>query len=313
MILGSHLSIAGGPHRAVERAEALGFDALAMFVRNQVQWQAPPLRESAVEQFRCARARAGLKVVVAHASYLLNLAGSLEIRAKSIDALAEDLHRCQRLGVEYLVFHPGSNADVRRGLDLIAAGIGRALEQSGAETVRLLVETTAGQGDTLGRSFEQVAELLDLASRPEQTGVCLDTAHIFAAGYDLRTPSAWKKTFAEFCSSGLLERLCAIHCNDSQKPLGSHVDRHAHIGQGEIGRRGFRQLLREKALREIPLILETPKGTDDAGRDFDAVNAEVLRELAKPPRSKPRKQAAKRGTRRAKPSTAATRKRRDTT
>jgi len=202
MILGSHLSISGGLHEALKRADALGFNALAMFLRNQVQWHASRLAEKAVEQFRATRAETGVVRVVAHASYLINLSGSQEVRDKSIAAMIEDFSRCQRLGVEYLVVHPGSHPDVRDGVRLIVEALRQILEAcpeaagSGGDA-KLLLETTAGQGDSLGRDFEQIAAMLDGVGSG-RCGVCLDTAHIFAAGYDIRTPKTYAETMKKF-------------------------------------------------------------------------------------------------------------------
>ncbi len=281
MILGSHLSIAGGLHKAIEAAADYGFQAVALFLRNQRQWQAPPLSDQAARTFKKVRRRLGIGPVVAHGSYLLNLAGNEPVREKSIAALADDLRRAGRLGVEYLVIHPGSNADLQAGIERIVAGLDAAMKGLRHRHPTVLLETTAGQGNCIGHRFEHIAAMLQGVRRADRYGVCLDTAHAWAAGYDLGSARAVRKTLDAFDDVIGLSQLEAIHCNDSLKPLGSRVDRHAHIGQGEIGLAGFRALLRDPRLADVPFILETPKGTRDSdGADWDAINAAALRRLA---------------------------------
>ncbi len=280
MILGSHISIADGLGRAVEKAAALGFDAMALFVRNQLQWAVPPLGEDAVSAFRRARRRCGISPVVAHGSYLVNLAGADDVRARSVAAVAADLARCGRLGIEYLVIHPGSHPDADEGIRRIAAGIDAAFADVRNRRVKLLLETTAGAGNTIGRTFEQLAAILAASRRGRRLGVCLDTCHAFAAGYDLRSPRAYEKTMNALDGAVGLGRLLALHVNDSKGPPGSRRDRHEHIGRGRIGRRGFRNVVNDPRLADVPLILETPKGTDEAtGRDRDELNRDMLRGL----------------------------------
>jgi deoxyribonuclease-4 len=281
MILGSHRSIAGGLANAVLTVHRLGLQAVGLFVRNQRQWAAPPLTEQAVKDFRNARRRLGIGPAVAHGSYLVNLAGSDEVREKSIAALSEDLERSGGLGIEYLVVHPGSHPDRAEGIARISAGIERAFAGTPRRRVKLLLENTAGQGHSIGQRFEELAEIRRRCSRRGRVGVCLDTAHAFAAGYDLRTPRACSETLARLDDVVGLEHLLAVHLNDSKKPLASHVDRHEHIGLGAIGQRGFAALMQDERLAELAGILETPKETHPDGRDWDVVNAELLRRLAK--------------------------------
>jgi len=281
MLLGAHLSIAGGPHKALERAGELGFETVAIFVRSPVQWGGPPLSAEAVARFRRTRRRLGMGPVIAHGSYLANLAGAAALRARSLRAMAEELDRCGRLGAEYYVFHPGSPGPAGReeGIARVAAGLDELIARCRRRRVKLLLETTAGAGHQLGGRFEDLAEILARLRRPGRFGVCLDTCHVFAAGYDLRTRRAWDGTLRRFDRLIGLERLRAVHLNDSKGPLGSGRDRHEHIGLGRIGRRGFAHLVNDRRLDGVPMILETPKGTTDAGRDWDLVNAEVLRSL----------------------------------
>lgn len=276
------MSIAGGLHRALEAAAGYGFDAVAMFLRNQQQWRAPELTDQAVRTFKRVRTQVGVGPVVAHGSYLLNLAGRDEVREKSIAALADDLRRAGRLGVEYVVIHPGSNPDVEAGIARIVDGLDRAMKGLQHKHPLLLLETTAGQGNCIGHRFEHLAAMLGGVRRPNRYGVCLDTCHVFAAGYDLRSARAVAATLDAFDQVVGLPRLRAVHCNDSKRPLGSRVDRHEHIGQGEIGRAGFRALVNEPRLSGMPLILETPKAERDAdGADWDRINAALLRRMAR--------------------------------
>ncbi|MBT3277855.1 MAG: deoxyribonuclease IV [Phycisphaerales bacterium] len=280
MQLGSHLSIAGGLENALIAAQSFGFTAVALFVRNQRQWAAKPLEDAQVETFLAARADAEIQVVVAHGSYLLNLASTKpESRRKSIDALADDLGRTSRLGIEYLVIHPGSNPDHAEGIAGIIAGIDEAIALADPSTM-LLLETTAGQGNCIGHRFEDLAEIRAGVAEPDRLGVCLDTAHIFAAGYDIRTAETYAETMAEFDRVVGIKHLKAIHCNDSLKDFATRVDRHAHIGEGKIGVEAFRQLVNDKRLATIPMILETPKAQTADGEDYDAINKRVLEGLA---------------------------------
>ena len=281
MLLGAHLSIAGGTHKALEAAAGYGFDTVAVFVRNQVRWKFGPLGERTVALFRRTRRRLGISPVVAHASYLVNLAGRDEVRRKSVAAMVEDLTRCGRLGIEYLVFHPGCNGDATAGIALVAEALNSIISACPQRRPKILLETTAGQGDSIGHTFEQLAEILSPLARPGRFGVCLDTCHVFAAGYDIRTPKAYRATMEHFDRVIGLDRLLAVHLNDSKRPLGARVDRHEHIARGRIGRKGFANIINDLRLANVPFILETPKGKTDDGRDWDDVNAEAIRRLAR--------------------------------
>jgi deoxyribonuclease IV len=284
MILGSHLSISGGLHKALIKAQGYGFKALAMFLRNQVQWRAKPLEDSAVEKFRQTRAETDIEYIVAHASYLVNLAGKPAVRDKSIPALAEDFSRAQRLGVEHLVFHPGSNPDFEAGQKMIADALNEIAElvppdPEAACGSRILLETTAGQGNCIGYRFEHIAAIMSGLAQPDRFGVCLDTCHILAAGYDIRTPETYAATMDEFDAIIGLDKLLAIHLNDSKKDFGTRVDRHEHIGKGFLGLGAFVNVVNDPRLADIPMIMETPKGSDDDGHDWDEINAQTVASL----------------------------------
>ncbi|MCL2701357.1 MAG: deoxyribonuclease IV [Phycisphaerae bacterium] len=281
MLLGSHLSIAGGHHHALERGRELGLECMAMFLRNQRAWRAAELKAAAIEKFHRARRETNVGPVVGHASYLINLAGSGELLAKSVAAVVDELTRCGQLGVEYYVLHPGTSADVAGGLAQIARLLTEIVAGSGDATTMVLLETTAGQGSNLGWSFEQLAAMLAAAKPAERFGVCLDTCHIFAAGYDVRTSDAYERTMAEFDRQIGLERLRAVHLNDSKRELGRRVDRHEHIGLGQIGAAGLANFINDPRLAALPFILETPKGPSPDGRDFDEINIATVRGLAK--------------------------------
>ncbi|KPK82985.1 MAG: hypothetical protein AMJ81_08645 [Phycisphaerae bacterium SM23_33] len=285
MLLGAHLSVAGGLHKAVERAAEYAFNTVAIFVRNQVQWRAAPLTAEAVGRFRRARRRLKIRPVIAHGSYLVNLAGRPAVREPSLAAVADELDRCARLGVQYYVFHPGSPGEDGReaGISRVADALNQLVAARGRRRVKVLLETTAGAGRQLGGTFEDLAEMLCRLERPRRFGVCLDTCHVFAAGYDIRTPAAYRRTMKHFDRSIGLDRLFVVHLNDSLKELGCHRDRHEHIGLGRIGLGGFANFVNDPRLAAVPMILETPKGTTDDGRDWDQVNADAIRGLAQKP------------------------------
>ncbi len=281
VLLGAHLSIQGGYYRAVERAAALNCDTVQLFTRSNVQWRAKPLTDDDCSRFRQALAETGVRTPCAHANYLINL-GSPERakRERSIRALIDELQRCHRLGIPYLVVHPGSHQGEgeRRGLARIARALDRVLRATAGTDVMLLLETTAGQGTNLGYRFEHLGELLDRCGSADRLGVCIDTCHLFAAGYPLAPRTAYDETMAQLDRAVGLERVRVVHLNDSSKPLGSRVDRHAHIGEGHLGLEPFRLLLRDRTFRGLPMYLETPKGVR-GGVDMDVVNLNRLRQL----------------------------------
>jgi len=332
--------VAGGLELALADAEALGCECVQIFVKNQRQWRAPPLRREQIERFRDARNATSVSPVVAHASYLLNLASPDDlVRQRSRDAMIDELQRCETLGVDYLVFHPGAHLNktpksrnaktntqsrdrkgadgglpianfqlpielpyasepqalvrclgpslalrVRIESDAVLAGIervARSLDEvhrrcAGFRTM-ILLESTAGQGTSIGWRFEHLRGILDRVAEADRLGVCLDTCHLFAAGYDFRTAEGYSAMMQEMVHViGVAHAKC-IHMNDSKRELGSHVDRHEHIGKGKIGKAGFSHFLNDPRFAGVPMILETPKGVDGRGVNLDRINLQRLR------------------------------------
>lgn len=279
--LGAHVSVAGGLARGVERAVEIEATALQVFTKQPRRWAEPELSDADVSAFRSALRESGVGVVASHDSYLINLASEKEdLLRRSTESFRAELERCVRLGVDYVVTHPGNatGSDREAALARNAAAIAEALEACPGPT-RVLLETTAGSGTALGWRFEELADLLGRipdASRG-RVGVCLDTAHVFAAGYDVA--GDYEGVIEAFDRTLGIDRLWLVHVNDSRAPLGSRVDRHAHLGEGEIGEPGFRSLMRDPRLRAVPRILETPK--DDDAAAADRRNLAVLRRLAR--------------------------------
>lgn len=279
LAFGSHVSASGGVDKAIPRAEALDLESVQIFSKNERQWQAKPLDPAVVQNFRDEVARTGLTKLVVHDSYLINLASPKEdILAKSIPAFTDELTRCDELGIPHLVTHPGAHtgSGVDDGIAKFAESLNRILGSLPESRTITCLETTAGQGTSLGRTFEEIAAIIDLVEDKARVGVCLDTCHIFAAGYDIRTPETYAETMTRFGEVIGFERLMVIHLNDSKNPLGSFKDRHDHIGDGLIGLEGFRNIVNDRRLDGIPGILETEK--DDAG-DYDRRNIATLKSL----------------------------------
>ncbi|WP_129630569.1 deoxyribonuclease IV [Candidatus Oscillochloris fontis] len=279
MPFGAHMSISGGVSKAFARGTQVACEAMQIFSKNERQWNAKPIPPEEVAAFKAEQARTGIGPVIVHDSYLINLAAPAdELWEKSIAAFSHELERCDLLGIPYLVTHPGahtgSGEDV--GLEREAVALNRIFESGiGGQTV-VLLETTAGQGSALGCRFEHLARLFALVPHHDRMAVCVDTCHIFAAGYDIRDAESYTATFAEFDRLVGIERIKCFHLNDSQKGLGSRVDRHSHIGQGCIGLEAFRLLVNDPRFTGIPMIIETPKG--DA-MDEDRENLSLLRSL----------------------------------
>jgi deoxyribonuclease IV len=275
LLLGAHMSIGGGVHMAIERACSINCTAMQMFVKNNMQWFARPLSPEEIFSFLEHGQRGQLLSVFAHANYLINLAATNpQFHANSIRALSEELTRADQLDLPFLVLHLGAGEEA--GLEKIIASIDRVFRKIPKIRTRIALETTAGQGSTLGYVFEQIAHIIDNVREPERLAVCLDTAHVFAAGYDIGSEPAMRRMFREFDRVVGLNRLAAIHLNDSKTARGSHVDRHEHIGKGKIGLAAFRLIMRDRRLRKIPKVLETPKGKD---LREDVENLKTLRAL----------------------------------
>jgi len=280
VLLGAHMSIAGGLPQAVRRAQDVGATALQLFVKNPTQWRGRSFDDAEVEAFRRGVLDASLRTCVAHGSYLLNLASpAAEVRRKSVDGLADEWKRAGVLGLDWLVLHPGSHGGEgeRVGLERVAEGILAAVERSEGAVAPLALESTAGQGNTLGYCFEHLRDLLGRLDGNVPVGVCLDTCHLFAAGYDLRDDEARDRVFAHFEALIGSDRLAVWHLNDNKQNLGSHVDRHEHIGRGRIGLAAFRDIMRNPAWTSVAKIIETPKGD---GIAWDRRNLDLLRRLA---------------------------------
>lgn len=258
MLLGAHESIAGGVSRAFGRAEGHGAEALQIFTRSARGWSSPPLAEEERKAF-LGEARRTKLPAIAHASYLVNLATEdAALRQKSLDGLFDELSRCEALGVASLVLHPGSHPDVETGTRLVADAINELHVRARGYKSRLCLEVTAGQGSALGWRFEHLAAILRQVKAPSRVGVCLDTCHLFAAGYDISTEKGCRDVLAEFDDRVGLEKICAFHLNDCKKGLGCRVDRHEEIGQGTLGLAPFRVLVNDDRFRDVPAVLETP-------------------------------------------------------
>ena len=278
-LLGAHTSTAGGVDKAVDRALAAGCTAMQVFVKNNMQWFAPPFSKKEIRAFLDHPRRGELGSVFAHSGYLINLAAtSAEFHAKSARSLGEELARADQLELPFLVLHPGAHmgAGVEAGLQKVVATIDQIFAGIPKVKTRIALETTAGQGSSLGCDFAHLEYILKNAREPERLCVCVDTAHLFAAGYDISTPAGAKKVFADFDKRIGFGRLAALHVNDSKAAFNSHVDRHEHIGKGKIGIEAFRFIMNQPRFARIPKVLETPKGKDMAE---DVVNMKTLREL----------------------------------
>jgi len=280
---GAHMSIAGGLHTAFHRGRQVGCDCLQIFMKNQRQWRAPPISDEEVRLWRRARRDTQVRPVFAHGTYLVNLASpDRAIWRRSVAACRDELARCERLGIGDLIIHPGAHGGrgVLAGIGRVRAALNELFERTAGARVRVLLETTAGQGNAIGHEFEQLAEIMGGVRNRRRVGVCMDTAHVFAAGYDLRTPDGYAETMERLDRTVDLRRVRCLHLNDSKTACGSRVDRHDHIGRGKIGRRAFRMLLNDERLVSVPRILETPKGEDGRGRSYDKNNLDKLRRLA---------------------------------
>ena len=273
------MSISGGMYRAFERAALTGCTTMQVFTKNNNRWEARPYTPGDIEQYRLARAGSPVAPVLAHAAYLINLcAVDGEVLRKSRAALRDELGRCEALGISGLILHPGSHvgAGEKDGIKRIAESLNLAHADTPGYRTRSILETTAGQGSAIGYRFEQLGGIIDLVDEKDRVGVCFDTCHVFAAGYDISTVGGWEETIGAFDDVIGLRRLSAIHVNDSRKERGSRVDRHDHIGKGKLGLPGFRMLMNDPRMENVPKILETEK-SDDMHEDIENMN--VLRSL----------------------------------
>jgi deoxyribonuclease-4 len=265
--LGAHMSVAGGLPRAVERAVVHRCEALQIFAKNASQWRGREVPREEIRDFRARVAAAKIHPVVSHASYLINLATtSVPLRRQSIEAMGDELDRAEALGLLGVILHPGcytvgNEAD---GLELIAESLLELLRERRRGKTMVLLECTAGQGTALGSTFEQLASIIAKMNGHKRVGVCLDTCHLLASGYDLCSPEGYERTFKQFGRLVGFDRLQAFHLNDSKKPLGSRVDRHEHIGRGHLGLEPFRRLVNDRRFRHLPMLLETPKAEGKA-------------------------------------------------
>ena len=264
-LLGAHMSIGGGVHRAIERARSIGCRAMQIFVKNNMQWFARPFAPNEIKAFLDHPQRPELEAVFAHANYLINLAATNpKVHTNSLRALSAELTRADQLELPFIVLHPGAHlgAGKEAGLKKIIKSIDQVFREIPKVKTRLALETTAGQGTSLGHTFEELVYILARVRETERMGICLDTAHVFAAGYDLTSAAGTRKMLREVVLAVGLENILALHLNDSKTACGSRVDRHEHIGKGQIGLEAFRVIMRDRRFRKIPKVLETPKGKE---------------------------------------------------
>ncbi|RKY88179.1 deoxyribonuclease IV [candidate division KSB1 bacterium] len=279
MLLGAHMSIAGGVDKSIERGYSIGCSSIQIFTKSNNQWKAKELKDDEILRFKQNRVKYHINPIVAHDSYLINLAANRkEVLKKSIESFFIEMERCELLNIPYLVMHPGAHlgAGEDEGMKVLIDSFNQLLERSKGFKVIICLETTAGQGTNLGYRFEHIARIIDSVMDKNRFGCCYDTAHTFAAGYDIRDEKAYNKTMKEFDEVIGMEKLKVIHLNDSKKELGSKIDRHEHIGKGFLGLEAFRFIMNDERFVNIPKILETPKGPD---MKEDIENLAVLKSL----------------------------------
>ncbi len=280
-LLGAHMSIEGGAFKALDRGKEIGCDVIQIFTKNNNQWKSKPISIDEIKIFKDNINKTNVKPVASHDSYLINLASpKKDVYVQSLDAFCDEIDRAEALTIPYLVFHPGSHLDdtETNGIKRIANSINIILSKKSKINLTLLFETTAGQGSQLGYKFDQLGKIIELIKRKDKIGVCVDTCHIFAAGYNISTPSGYVQTFEEFDKVIGLDRIKLFHLNDSKRELRSRIDRHEHIGKGMLTLTAFKLLLQDKRFQHLPMILETPKGKD---MKEDKINLKVLRSLIK--------------------------------
>ena len=278
LLLGAHMSIAGGLHNAITTGESIGCTVIQLFTHSNRQWALKPLSQEAIKQFHDASKNSSIKTIIVHASYLLNIGSSnSQTRTKSTQTLREELERCEQLKIPYLVLHPGSaiNSTPEECIAHIAEQLNIVFEQVPGSSM-ILLENTAGQGSAVGSTFGQLAAIIKNVHHKARIGICFDTCHAFAAGYDFSTKKSYTDMWTHFDHIIGLDRLKVIHINDSKKGLNSHVDRHEHIGQGQIGIEAFTLIMNDKKFAQVPKILETPKDSDNK---HDIENMNILKSL----------------------------------
>jgi deoxyribonuclease-4 len=279
-LLGAHMSTAGGVSKAIERGNSLGCTAIQIFVKNNNQWSNPPLDQAEVERFLSLRKETEM-FVFAHAGYLINLCSANPAnREKSHASMLEELEKSEQLQLPFVVLHPGSHGGLgeEAGIKTVASSLNSLFMTTKGYKVKILLENTAGQGSALGYKFDHFKQILDLIDEPERLGFCFDTCHGFAAGYDLKSTEGYDNTWLELKKAVGLKKLMAFHLNDSKKPLGSKVDRHEHIGRGELGEQAFAHLLNDSRFKNLPMVIETPKDPD---LKLDRLNLQLLHSLIK--------------------------------
>ncbi len=282
-LIGAHMSIGGGVYKAFERGQAAGCRTIQIFTKSNMQWRAAPLSDQDIAQFKEEQKATGIAPVVGHNCYLINLASPKEdVREKSIDGMLVELERAEALGLPYLVMHPGAHLGEGEewGLKQIGQAINGLLKKTPDFKVKLVLETTAGMKSNLGYRFEQLRALMDMVEDKSRMGVCYDTCHTFAAGYDIRKKRTYQATMREFDKTIGLKNLLAFHFNDAKNELASRIDRHEHIGKGHIGLDSFRWIMNDRRFARTPKILETPKGKYK-GREWDEINLRTLESLVK--------------------------------
>jgi deoxyribonuclease-4 len=278
-LLGAHMSVEGGLYRALERGHSIGCSTIQIFTRNASRWAAKDISTEEAALFRKARKASRISPIFAHCSYLINLGCEGEFYERSIAALTAEVIRAEQLGLNFIVLHPGSHRGCgeQQGLQLAVSALNRVFSQTEGMKCKIAIENTAGQGNCLGSSIDHLHYILNNCSFPNRIGICIDTCHFFAAGYDLRTKEAYDSTFRELLSKVPAQKILAFHLNDSKTQLGSNVDRHEHIGKGQLGIEAFNSLMNDDRFKKVPKVLETPKGKDLAE---DVVNLTLLRSLS---------------------------------
>ena len=274
ILLGGHISTSGGISKAPARAAVFGFRTMQVFSKNQMQWNAKPLPDQEIAMFKSEYAKVGLRKTMSHASYLLNLGSpDKEMKVKVKDAMQLELSRANALGIDYVILHPGSQKDTteKAAITQMSEILDSVLSDS--EFTKVLIENAAGQGSAVGYQFRQLSEIIDGVSKKNMIGVCIDTCHVFAAGYDVKTPEGYAETMDRFNSEVGLKFLMGFHLNDSKKEQGSRLDRHEQIGKGLLGLDGIKNFVNDERFRDIPMVLETPKGEEGYADDIKAIES----------------------------------------